>query len=69
MLGATIVAPRAGEMLAELAGVAARGGRLREVASVVHAYPTWADGVWNAALAEVRDALGTPTVILSCSPW
>jgi pyruvate/2-oxoglutarate dehydrogenase complex dihydrolipoamide dehydrogenase (E3) component len=60
VLGATIVSPRGGEMLAELGSVVARGGRLREVSSVVHAYPTWADGVWNTALAEVRDAMAAP---------
>lgn len=60
VLGVTIVAPRAGEMLAEPAAVVARAGRLREVSSVVHAYPTWADGVWNAAVAEVYAALASP---------
>ncbi|MBB2504019.1 FAD-dependent oxidoreductase [Amycolatopsis echigonensis] len=60
VLGATIVAPRAGEMLAELAAVVARGGRLREVSSVVHAYPTWADGVWNTALAQAQTTLTSP---------
>ncbi|MGX7827990.1 dihydrolipoyl dehydrogenase family protein [Actinokineospora sp. 24-640] len=52
VLGATVVAPRAGEMLAELAGLVARRERLRDLAGVVHPYPTWADGVWNAAIAE-----------------
>jgi pyruvate/2-oxoglutarate dehydrogenase complex dihydrolipoamide dehydrogenase (E3) component len=64
VLGATIVAPRAGEMLAEPAAVVARGGRLRAVSSVVHAYPTWADGVWNTALAEANTTLTSPAVRL-----
>jgi pyruvate/2-oxoglutarate dehydrogenase complex dihydrolipoamide dehydrogenase (E3) component len=45
VLGATIVAPRAGEMIAELTALVARGDRLRGLASVVHAYPTWSDSV------------------------
>lgn len=60
VLGATIVAPRAGEVIAELTALIARGGRLRDLAPVVHAYPTWADGVWHAAVAEADAALRTP---------
>ncbi len=60
--GATIVAPRAGEMLAELTGLVARGGRLRELASVTHPYPTWGDGPWNAALAQVQAGLARPAM-------
>jgi pyruvate/2-oxoglutarate dehydrogenase complex dihydrolipoamide dehydrogenase (E3) component len=60
VLGATVVGPRAGEMLTELTPLVARGGRLRELAGVVHPYPGWADGVWKVALAEVADALARP---------
>ncbi|HEY0448576.1 dihydrolipoyl dehydrogenase family protein [Actinophytocola sp.] len=60
VLGATIVAPRAGEMIAELTAVIARRGRLRDLASVVHAYPTWGGAVWQAAVAEADAALRTP---------
>ncbi|MPZ83205.1 MAG: FAD-dependent oxidoreductase [Actinophytocola sp.] len=62
VLGATIVAPRAGEMIAELTALLARGGRLRDLASVVHPYPAWSDGVWNAAVAEANDALRSPAM-------
>lgn len=62
VLGATVVAPRAGEMIAELAGLLARGGRLRDLASVVHPYPAWTDGAWNAAIAESADALRAPAM-------
>jgi pyruvate/2-oxoglutarate dehydrogenase complex dihydrolipoamide dehydrogenase (E3) component len=61
-LGATIVAPRAGEMIAELTVLVARRGRLRDLASVVHPYPAWSDGVWNAAVAESNAALQTPAM-------
>ncbi|WP_211323042.1 dihydrolipoyl dehydrogenase family protein [Amycolatopsis palatopharyngis] len=57
VLGATIVAPRAGEMIAELTLLTTRRGRLRDLASVVHAYPAWSDGVWHAAVAEANSAL------------
>ncbi|NUR27903.1 MAG: FAD-dependent oxidoreductase [Catenulispora sp.] len=62
ILGATVVAPRAGEMIAELTGLLTRGGRLRDLASVVHPYPTWSDGVWNAAIAESVAALQSPAL-------
>ncbi|MDQ0381433.1 dihydrolipoyl dehydrogenase family protein [Amycolatopsis thermophila] len=62
VLGATIVAPRAGEMIAELTGLLARGGRLRDLASVIHPYPAWTDGVWNAAVIESSEALRAPVM-------
>ncbi|GAB3488480.1 dihydrolipoyl dehydrogenase family protein [Amycolatopsis cihanbeyliensis] len=62
VLGATIVAPRAGEMIAELAGLVARRARLPELSSVVHPYPSWTDGVWNAAVAEAQQGLHKPAV-------
>lgn len=34
--------------------------RLRDLAAVTHPYPTWADGPWNAALAEVSAAMQRP---------
>ena len=62
VLGATIVAPRAGEMIAELTALVARRGRLRDLSSVVHPYPAWSDGVWNAAVAESSAALQAPAM-------
>lgn len=62
VVGATIVAPRAGEMIAEFVASVANGGRLRDIARVVHAYPAWTDGVWNAAVAQVRTSLQSPTM-------
>jgi pyruvate/2-oxoglutarate dehydrogenase complex dihydrolipoamide dehydrogenase (E3) component len=60
VLGATIVAPRAAELISELTALVARGGRLRDLAGVTHPYPGWGDAVWKAALAEVGDALAGP---------
>jgi pyruvate/2-oxoglutarate dehydrogenase complex dihydrolipoamide dehydrogenase (E3) component len=60
VLGATVVGPRAAEVLGELTALAARRGRLRDLAGITHPYPGWGDAVWNAALAELADALTTP---------
>lgn len=57
VVGATVVGPRAGETLAELTLAVAHGLRARDLAGVMHPYPTWGDGPWNAAIAEVRGRL------------
>ncbi len=60
ILGATVVGPRAGETLGELALAVRRGLRTRDLAGITHAYPTWNDGAWNAAIADVREQLARP---------
>ncbi len=60
VVGATVVGPRAGESLGELVLAVRRGLRTRDLAGTIHAYPTWNDGPWNAALADVRDQLARP---------
>jgi len=60
ILGAAVVGPRAGETLGELALAVRRGLRTRDLAGITHAYPTWNDGPWNAAIADVREQLGRP---------
>ncbi|MGQ0466127.1 MAG: dihydrolipoyl dehydrogenase family protein [Sporichthyaceae bacterium] len=57
IVGANVVGPRAGETLGELCLAVQRRLRPRDLAAVVHAYPTWNDGPWKAALAEVRASL------------
>ncbi len=49
LLGATIVAPRAGEMLAEAALAIATGMFTGRLAATMHAYPTWSSAVQVAA--------------------
>jgi pyruvate/2-oxoglutarate dehydrogenase complex dihydrolipoamide dehydrogenase (E3) component len=55
ILGATIVAPRAGEMLAEFVLAQRQGVGLKGLQGTIHAYPTYAEasagagGVWRAA--------------------
>ncbi len=62
IVGATIVGPRAGESIPELVLAARHGLRARDLASAIHAYPTYADGVWKAAIADVQDNLQRPTL-------
>ena len=62
IVGASIVGPRAGESIAELVLAARHGLRARDLAAAIHAYPTYADGVWKAAIAEVQDGLQRPTL-------
>ncbi|MBC7639758.1 MAG: NAD(P)/FAD-dependent oxidoreductase, partial [Rhodoferax sp.] len=57
VVGATIVGPRAGESLPELVLAVRRGLRARDLAAATHAYPTYGDGPWKAALAHVQEGL------------
>lgn len=67
VVGATIVGPRAGESLAELVLAASQGLRARDLAAAMHAYPTYGDGVWKAAIADVQDGLRRPVVAFAMS--
>lgn len=60
VVGATLVGPRAGESLAELVLAVRRHLRTRDLAGSVHAYPTYGDGPWNAAIDDVRARLAAP---------
>jgi len=57
VVGATIVGPRAGESLPESVLAARQGLRARDLAASTHAYPTYGDGLWNAAIAQVQAQL------------
>ncbi len=60
LLGATVVGPRAGETLGELTIAIRNGLTTRGLAGVTHAYPTYNDGPWNAAISDVQAQLGRP---------
>ena len=60
LLGATVVGPRAGETLGELTVAITRGLTTRDLAGVTHAYPTYNDGPWNAAISDVQSQLDRP---------
>ena len=54
ILGATIVARHAGEMINEITLAMVAGIGLRTLAKVIHAYPTQAEAIREAAKAYVR---------------
>jgi pyruvate/2-oxoglutarate dehydrogenase complex dihydrolipoamide dehydrogenase (E3) component len=60
--GATVIGPRAGETLGELTLAVRQQLRMQDVAGTTHAYPTYNDAVWNAAVADVRGRLQAPAV-------
>lgn len=62
ILGATVVGPRAGETLGEVTLAIRHGLRTRDLAGTTHAYPTYNDGLWNAAIADMRSRLNTPVI-------
>jgi pyruvate/2-oxoglutarate dehydrogenase complex dihydrolipoamide dehydrogenase (E3) component len=62
IVGATLVGPRAGESLGVVTLAITRGLTTRDLAGVVHPYPTYDDGPWNAAVAHARQALEQPAV-------
>ena len=57
VVGAAIVGPRAGESLPEAVLAARHGLRARDIAAASHAYPTYGDGVWKAAIEQVQAQL------------
>lgn len=62
ILGATIVGPRAGESLGELTLAVTKGLKTRDLAGVMHPYPTYNDGPWKAALDDVSERLSGPVL-------
>ena len=65
IVGATVVGPRAGEVLAELTLAVREGLRTSDIAGTIHPYPTYGDGPWNAAIDDVRAQLGSPLLRLA----
>ena len=72
ILGATVVGPRAGEVLAELTLAVNQGLTTRDIAGTTHPYPTYGDGPWNAAISDVQQRLarpGTRSAIRALASW
>ena len=65
ILGVTIVAPRAGDMIAEFSLAMRWKLGLKKVLATVHAYPTWADANKMAALAWQKKNVPQKLVALS----
>ncbi|MEO6407854.1 MAG: mercuric reductase [Burkholderiaceae bacterium] len=59
ILGATVVARHAGEMINDLSLAMVAGIGLSTIAHVIHAYPTQAEGIKKAAMAYVRTPAST----------
>lgn len=68
ILGATIVAPRAGDLIGEIAVAMAAGMGLGRLASVIHPYPTEAEAVRQIGDAYNRTRL-TPRVKALFRTW
>jgi pyruvate/2-oxoglutarate dehydrogenase complex dihydrolipoamide dehydrogenase (E3) component len=62
IVGATVVAPRAGETIAHLATAVRLGWTPSKLAATVHPYPSYADGPWHATIAEATDRLDRPAL-------
>lgn len=62
ILGGTIVGPRAGETMGELSLAVQRKLTTRDLAGVIHPYPTFNDALWNAAVRDARSTLEKPLV-------
>ncbi len=60
IVGAAVVGPRAGETIGEMVLAVNQGLRTRDLAGATHPYPTYNDGPWNAAIADVRTQLKSP---------
>ncbi|QAV70572.1 FAD-dependent oxidoreductase [Salinibacterium sp. UTAS2018] len=54
VLGGTIVGPRAGESLGELTVAVSAKLSTSTLAGATHAYPTFSDALWTAAIADVQ---------------
>jgi pyruvate/2-oxoglutarate dehydrogenase complex dihydrolipoamide dehydrogenase (E3) component/uncharacterized membrane protein YdjX (TVP38/TMEM64 family) len=65
ILGVTIVAPRAGEMIAEFSLAMRWRLGLKKILATVHAYPTWSDANKMAALAWQKKHVPHKIVALS----
>lgn len=68
IVGATIVAPHAGDLIAEIALAMTHGLGLRRIAATIHPYPTFAEALRQAGDAWNRGRL-TPRVKRWFSRW
>jgi pyruvate/2-oxoglutarate dehydrogenase complex dihydrolipoamide dehydrogenase (E3) component len=68
ILGATIVAPHAGEMIGELSVAMAAKTGLGRLASVIHPYPTMVEAIKHCADSYQRTRL-TPGVKRMLAGW
>lgn len=55
ILGASIIAPRAGEMIHELALAIHKGLKARDIVETIHAFPTWSEAI-RVACSRIRNS-------------
>ena len=60
ILGASVVSPRAGETIGEASVAVQKGLTTADLTSATHPYPTYTDGLWNAAIEDYRQSLTRP---------
>lgn len=65
ILGVTIVGPRAGESLGEAVLAIRSGSSASRLAGIMHAYPTYGDGWWNATIEQAQHQLRSRPVRLA----
>ncbi|MFO7690876.1 MAG: FAD-dependent oxidoreductase [Cryobacterium sp.] len=63
VLGGTVVGPRAGETLGEISLAVKNRLSTSAIAGTTHAYPTYSDGLWNVAVADVHHRLQSGTLL------
>lgn len=69
IVGATVVGPRAGETIGELALAVKQNVRISDLAATMHPYPTYNDAVWNAATEDYFEALERPSTQAVLGTW
>jgi pyruvate/2-oxoglutarate dehydrogenase complex dihydrolipoamide dehydrogenase (E3) component len=69
IVGATVVGPRAGETLGELALAISQNLRISDLAATMHPYPTYNDAVWNAATEDYFESLSKATTQAMLGRW
>ncbi len=65
IVGGTVVGPRAGETVGELALAVQSKLSTSSVASTIHPYPTYNDPLWNAAVSDVKHRLGSGVIAVA----
>lgn len=69
IVGATVVGPRAGETIGEVAAWMANGARISTIVQTTHAYPTWNQDLAAASLQELRASLARLRPLIRLLLW
>jgi pyruvate/2-oxoglutarate dehydrogenase complex dihydrolipoamide dehydrogenase (E3) component len=69
IVGATVVGPRAGETIGEVAAWMANGAKVSRIVRTTHAYPTWNGDLAAASLEDLRASLARVRPLLRTVLW